>query len=112
MVTFLEFEKPVAELQARIKDLKDSAGETSVDIDADIAKLEAKVEKQLQAIYAKLTPWPKTQVARHTPRTHSKDLLAALVQDFTPLAGDPKYSEDHALVGGPARPPGRPRPGI
>src|SRR3546814_13367919 len=84
MVTFLEFEKPVAELQARIKDLKDSAGETSVDIDADIAKLEAKVEKQLQAIYAKLTPWQKTQGARHPQRPHLKDIPAATVQDCTP----------------------------
>jgi acetyl-CoA carboxylase carboxyl transferase subunit alpha len=108
MVTFLEFEKPVAELQARIKDLKDSAGETSVDIDADIAKLEAKVEKQLQAIYAKLTPWQKTQVARHPQRPHFKDILAALVLDFTPLACDRKFAEDHAIVGGPGRFRGRP----
>ncbi|BBE35941.1 acetyl-CoA carboxylase carboxyltransferase subunit alpha [Sphingosinicella microcystinivorans] len=108
MITYLEFEKPVAELETRIKELKASAGEGTVNIDAEVKKLEAKVEAQLKAIYAKLTPWQKTQVARHPARPHLKDITAALITDFTPLAGDRKFGEDCAIIGGPGRFRGRP----
>ena len=108
MITYLDFEKPVAELQARIKDLKDAGGGNGPDIDPEIAKLEAKVEAQLAQIYARLTPWQKTQVARHPQRPHFKDIAAALVTEFMPLAGDRKFAEDVAIIGGPARFRGRP----
>ncbi len=108
MITFLEFEKPVAELQSRINDLKASAGDGKINIDAEVARLEAKVEKQLSDIYAKLSPWQKTQVARHPARPHFKDLTAGLITDFTPLAGDRKFGEDVAIIGGPGRFRGRP----
>jgi acetyl-CoA carboxylase carboxyl transferase subunit alpha len=108
MITYLDFEKPVAELQARIKELKAARGDGAPNIDAEVGKLEAKVDAQLAAIYAKLTPWQKTQVARHPARPHFKDIVAALVTDFTPLAGDRKFGEDVAIIGGPARFRGRP----
>lgn len=108
MITFLEFEKPVAELLSRVKELKASNGENAINIDAEIARLEAKVETQLKAIYSKLTPWQKTQVARHPARPHFKDITADLLTDFTPLSGDRKFAEDVAVVGGPARFRGRP----
>lgn len=108
MITYLEFEKPVAELETRIRELKASAGEGAVNIDAEIRKLEAKVEAQLKAIYARLTPWQKTQVARHPARPHLKDITAALITDFTPLSGDRKFGEDCAIIGGPGRFRGRP----
>lgn len=102
MVTFLEFEKPVAELEARIKELKASAppGGGAVDIAPEVEKLEAKAAKLLRDTYAKLTPWQKTQVARHPMRPHFKDIVGRLIDDFTPLAGDRKFGEDAAIQGG------------
>ena len=100
MVTFLEFEKPVAELEARIKELKASAPEGGVDIAPEVEKLEAKAAKLLRDTYAKLTPWQKTQVARHPMRPHFKDIVGRLIDDFTPLAGDRKFGEDAAIQGG------------
>ena len=104
MVTFLEFEKPVAELEARIKELKasavadDSGG--GIDIAPEVEKLEAKAAKLLRDTYAKLTPWQKTQVARHPGRPHFRDIVDRLIDDFTPLAGDRKFGEDPAIQGG------------
>jgi len=106
MVTFLEFEKPVAELSAKIAELK--ASSAGVDIGPEIAKLEAKADKLLRETYAKLTPWQKTLVARHPARPHFKDVCARLLTDFTPLAGDRKFAEDAAIMGGFARFRGRP----
>jgi acetyl-CoA carboxylase carboxyl transferase subunit alpha len=108
MLTYLEFEKPVAELQARIDELKASASSGAIDIEADITRLEAKVEAQLRSLYARLTPWQKTLVARHPSRPHFKDIAASLLSDFTPLAGDRKFGEDYAIIGGPARFRGQP----
>jgi len=105
MVTYLEFEKPVAELEARIKELKGSSG--GVDIAPEVEKLEAKAEKLLRDTYAKLTPWQKTQVARHPSRPHFKDIVGRLIDDFTPLAGDRKFAEDAAITGGLGRFRGR-----
>lgn len=107
MTTYLEFEKPIAELKARIVDLQASADGGSVDISSEIQKLEAKAEKQLRDTYARLTPWQRTLVARHPERPHFKDYVAGLIQDFTPLAGDRNFAEDAAITGGLGRFRGR-----
>ena len=107
MVTFLEFEKPVAELEARIKELKASAPEGGVDIGPEVEKLEAKAAKLLRDTYAKLSPWQKTMVARHPMRPHFKDIVGRLIEGFTPLAGDRKFGEDAAIQGGLGRFRGR-----
>jgi len=107
MPTFLDFEKPVAELEARIAELRETASADEPNIAAEIAKLEERSQKQLRDTYARLTPWQKTQVARHPERPHFKDYVAALVEDFVPLAGDRGFGEDQAIVGGFARMNGR-----
>ncbi len=100
MATFLDFEKPIAELQARIDELRETAAEGTVDIDAEVARLQAKSDKLLRDTYAKLTPWQKTQVARHGERPHFKHYVAGLFQDFLPLAGDRAFGDDQAILGG------------
>lgn len=106
MVTFLDFERPIAELEAKIAELKAGAA-GKVNISKEITKLEAKVDKLLKDTYANLSPWQKTQVARHPSRPHFKDLVAGLVEDFTPLAGDRGFAEDAAIIGGIGRFKGR-----
>ncbi len=98
MVALLEFEKPVAELQARIAELRESAD--TANITPEIEKLEAKAAKLLAETYAKLTPWQKTQVARHPERPHFKHFIAGMVDDFMPLAGDRAFADDQAILGG------------
>lgn len=105
MVALLEFEKPVAELLARIAELRESADAT--DIEAEIAKLEAKADRLLHDTYAKLTPWQKTQVARHPDRPHFKHYVGQLIADFMPLAGDRAFGDDQAILGGLGRLDGR-----
>lgn len=105
MVALLEFEKPVADLLARIAELRESADAT--DIEAEIAKLEAKADKLLADTYGKLTPWQKTQVARHPDRPHFKHYVAQLIDDFMPLAGDRAFGDDQAILGGLGRLDGR-----
>jgi acetyl-CoA carboxylase carboxyl transferase subunit alpha len=100
MATFLDFEKPIAELQGRIDELRETAAEGAVDIDAEIAKLQAKSDALLTSTYARLTPWQKTQVARHADRPHYKDYVAALFEDYVPLAGDRAFADDQAIMGG------------
>ncbi|MBO9623632.1 MAG: acetyl-CoA carboxylase carboxyltransferase subunit alpha [Sphingomonas sp.] len=107
MATFLDFEKPIAELQSRIDALRDTAEGGSVDIDAEIAPLQAKAERLLQDTYAKLTPWQKTQVARHPERPHFKHYVAGLIDDFMPLGGDRAFADDNAIIGGLGRFRGR-----
>ncbi len=107
MATFLDFEKPIAELEARIAELRDTASAEETNIEAEIARLEEKAERQLRDTYARLTPWQKTQVARHPERPHFKDYVAALVEDFVPLAGDRAFGDDPAIVGGFGRLDGR-----
>ncbi len=102
MISYLEFEKPVAALEARIADLRAAAG-TEVDISAELKRLEVKSRDLLKATYSALTPWQKTQVARHPMRPHFRDYIAAMFSDFTPLGGDRVYGEDAAIVGGLAR---------
>ena len=103
MITFLDFEKPIADLEARVAELRETASSGSLDLEADIARLETKSAKLLRDAYAKLTPWQKAQVARHPERPHFKDYVAGIADDFLPLAGDRSYAEDPALVGGFAR---------
>ena len=100
MTTFLDFEKPMAELEARVAELRETAEAGSLNIDAEIEKLEAKAERMLRDTYGRLTPWQKTQVARHPERPHFKDYVAGLIEEFVPLSGDRAFGEDHAIVGG------------
>jgi acetyl-CoA carboxylase carboxyl transferase subunit alpha len=104
---FLDFEKPIAELRARVSELRETADAGSLDIEQEISKLEAKADRMLRETYAKLTPWQKTQVARHPQRPHLKDYIAGIVDDFMPLAGDRAFSDDQAIIGGLGRIDGR-----
>ena len=107
MATFLDFEKPLAELQSRIDELRKTAEGGDVDIDAEIGPLQAKSDKFLKEAYSRLTPWQKTQVARHPERPHFKHYVAALVEDFMPLGGDRAFADDNAIIGGLGRFRGR-----
>ncbi len=99
MRSYLDFEKPVAELDARIDELRALAA-TGSDIGDEISRVEEKSRQALDELYANLTPWQKTQVARHPQRPHCMDYVNALITEFTPLAGDRKFGEDEALIGG------------
>lgn len=99
----LDFEKPIAELEGKIEELRHMADDGTVNIAEDVGRLQAKVDKLLRSTYAKLTPWQKTQVARHPDRPHALDYIRALITDFTPLAGDRCFGEDMAIVGGLGR---------
>lgn len=107
MIAYLDFEKPIAELQSRIAELKETAEGGPANIDAEIRKLESKADRLLRDTYAKLTPWQKTQVARHQQRPHFKDYVGRLVEDFVPLSGDRAFSDDQAIIGGFGRMDGR-----
>jgi acetyl-CoA carboxylase carboxyl transferase subunit alpha len=100
MASFLDFEKPIAELQGRIDELRDTASDGAIDIDAEVKRLQTKSDALLKATYAKLTPWQKTQVARHPDRPHFGDYIAGLFEDFMPLAGDRAFADDQAILGG------------
>jgi acetyl-CoA carboxylase carboxyl transferase subunit alpha len=109
MRSYLDFEKPVADLEGQIEELKAVAAKgEAVDVAEEIMRLELKAAQALSEIYQKLTPWQKTQVARHPDRPHFADYLGALVEEFTPLAGDRAFGEDAAIVGGIGRFRGRP----
>jgi acetyl-CoA carboxylase carboxyl transferase subunit alpha len=101
MRSYLDFEKPVAELEAKIEELRalQSDGD-AVGIVEEINRLEIKAAQALQDVYGALTPWQKTQVARHPQRPHCLDYIATLITDFVPLAGDRKHGEDPAIIGG------------
>ena len=107
MMVYLDFEKPVAALEARILELQDAARDSDVDAGAEIAKLRAKADKQLKDTYANLTAWQKTQVARHPERPHFKHYIEAMFEDFMPLAGDRAFGDDQAIIGGLGRLNGR-----
>jgi len=102
MTSYLEFEKPLAELERRIGELRAVADqdEVEVDIDAEVARLEKKASAQLASIYKSLTPWQKTQVARHPSRPHFGDYIAHAFTDFMPLGGDRAFGDDQAILGG------------
>ena len=107
MATFLDFEKPIAELEARMAELRDTASAGELNIEAEIGRLEEKTDRLLRETYSRLTPWQKTQVARHPERPHFKDYVAALVEDFVPLGGDRNFGDDQAIIGGLGRMNGR-----
>ena len=99
--SYLDFEKPVAELEAKVEELRAMAATgNAVAIGEEISRLESKASQALRDLYAGLTPWQKTQVARHPQRPHCLDYVAQLISDFTPLAGDRKFGDDDAIVGG------------
>ena len=101
MRSYLDFEKPVAELEAKIEEMRVMQnGGDAIAIGEEINRIEGKAAQALKELYAELTPWQKTQVARHPQRPHCLDYVAELIDDFTPLAGDRTYGEDAAIVGG------------
>ena len=103
MKQFLDFEKPVAELEGKIEELRHLSDGGGVNIAEEVAKLQVKVERQLRQTYQKLTAWQKVQVARHPDRPHASDAIARLIEEFTPLAGDRVFAEDRAVLGGIGR---------
>ncbi|NMN04284.1 MULTISPECIES: acetyl-CoA carboxylase carboxyltransferase subunit alpha [unclassified Novosphingobium] len=104
MISYLEFEKPVAALEARIAELRDTAAASGeLDIAAEIRRLETKSAELLASTYRALTPWQKTQVARHPARPHFRDYVERMFTGFMPLGGDRLYGEDQAIIGGFAR---------
>jgi acetyl-CoA carboxylase carboxyl transferase subunit alpha len=107
MSTLLDFEKPIAELEGKAKELRHLQDGSELDLADEIARLESRAAKLLSATYAKLTPWQKAQVARHPDRPRFKDYVAELITDFTRLAGDRAFADDHAIQGGIGRLRGR-----
>ncbi len=106
-ITYLDFEKPIAELETRVAELKATADAGSIDLGPEVARLEAKASKLLRETYSRLTPWQKAQVARHPERPHFNDYLAGMVDEFVPLAGDRAFADDPAIIGGLGRIDGR-----
>jgi acetyl-CoA carboxylase carboxyl transferase subunit alpha len=103
MRQFLDFEKPVAELESKIDELREMTSPGDINIADEVARLSAKSDAQLRALYAKLTPWQKILVARHEQRPKAAAVIAALITDFTPLAGDRAFADDAAILGGMGR---------
>lgn len=104
MLTFLDFEKPIAELEGKIRELRQLARtDDEVNITEEVGRLEGKLDSLLRDTYRKLDPWQKTQVARHPERPHFFDYVERLVDDFVPLAGDRAFAEDLAIIGGLGR---------
>ena len=107
MESFLEFEKPVAELEGKIKELRHMVDDGDMDIAEEVTKLQARADKLLEETYSTLSPWQKTMVARHLDRPHFSNYVTDLIEDFSSLAGDRTYGDDRAVVGGPGRFRGR-----
>ena len=103
MPTYLDFEKPIAELEGKIEELRHLDTSGDVNIAEEVSKLQVKADRLLSQTYSKLTPWDKVLVARHPDRPHGIDCIDRLIEDFTPLAGDRAFSEDAAIVGGLGR---------
>ena len=104
---FLDFERPVAELESKIEELRHLSTENGLNIAEEVARLSGQADRLLRQTYARLTPWQKVLVARHPERPHCRDFVTGLVEDFTPLAGDRAFAEDAAVLGGLARFHGR-----
>jgi acetyl-CoA carboxylase carboxyl transferase subunit alpha len=100
---FLDFEKPISELEAKIEELRHLSNSDGLNIAEEINRLQVKLDRLLTSTYGKLTPWQKAQVARHPDRPHASDYIAALIADFMPLAGDRGFAEDKAIIGGLGR---------
>ena len=107
MISFLEFEKPVASLELRIKEMRSLESDDGVDVASEIERLEVKSSELLASTYASLTPWQKTQVARHPQRPHFRDYIEHAFTDFMPLGGDRNFGDDEAIMGGFAKLDGR-----
>lgn len=103
MTSYLEFEKPIAALDARITELRETANDGDLDIESEIQKLQTKSERLLKSTYRNLSPWQKTQVARHPQRPHFQDYVAHIFDDFELLAGDRAFADDQAILGGFAK---------
>lgn len=101
--SFLDFEKPIAELEGKIEELRHQSDTGDIKIAEEVERLQTRVERLLKQTYGKLSPWQRVQVARHPDRPHCLDYIAALIDSFTPLAGDRTYAEDAAIVGGLGR---------
>ena len=101
--SFLDFEKPIAELEGKIEELRHLSDDGGISIADEVEKLQARVDKQLSYTYARLSAWQKVQVARHPDRPHCLDYVETLITGFVPLAGDRSYAEDHAVIGGIGR---------
>jgi acetyl-CoA carboxylase carboxyl transferase subunit alpha len=109
MTNYLEFERPLAEIEGKAEELRAMARDNNeMDIEAEAAALDKKASSMLLDLYSTLTPWRKCQVARHPDRPHCKDYIKALFQEYTPLAGDMNFADDHSIMGGLARLEGRP----
>src|ERR1700723_2285700 len=104
---YLDFEKPIAELEGKIEELRRMSEPDGINIADEVARLTVVADRQLRATYARLTPWQKTLVARHPDRPRATAYIAALITDFTPLAGDRAFANDAAVVGGLGRFQGR-----
>jgi acetyl-CoA carboxylase carboxyl transferase subunit alpha len=101
MTNYLEFEKPLAEIEGKAEELRAMArANEEMDIEKEAAALDRKAEAMLADLYRNLSPWRKTLVARHTDRPHCKDYIDTLFTEFTPLAGDRNFADDHAVMGG------------
>jgi acetyl-CoA carboxylase carboxyl transferase subunit alpha len=107
MTTYLDFEKPIAELESKIAELRHLPNSGDVDIAEEVLRLQDRVQKQLRVTYAKLTPWQRVQVARHAERPHAQRYIDRLITEYTPLAGDRAFGDDAAIVGGVGRFAGR-----
>ena len=107
MTNFLEFEKPIAELEGKMEELRHMSDIGDIKIADELSKLQGRIDKSLKQIYTKLTPWQTVMVARHPDRPHCVDYISALITEFTPLAGDRAFAEDHAIIGGLGRFRGR-----
>ena len=107
-VSFLDFEQPIAELEAKIEELSHLTTDKSVNVEEEMAKLRTKSQQLTRSIFANLSPWQITQLARHPQRPYALDYIAAFCTDFQELHGDRMYADDMAIVGGPARLDGRP----
>jgi acetyl-CoA carboxylase carboxyl transferase subunit alpha len=103
MQTFLDFERPIAELESKIEELRHLSDAGEINIADEVGKLQGEADRLLRQAYANLTPWQKVQVARHPERPHSARYIDTLIEDYTPLAGDRVYAEDFAIVGGLGR---------
>jgi acetyl-CoA carboxylase carboxyl transferase subunit alpha len=109
MTNYLEFERPLAEIEGKAEELRAMArDDNEMDIEAEAVALDKKASSMLLDLYSTLTPWRKCQVARHPDRPHCKDYIKALFQEYTPLAGDRNFADDHSIMGGLARLEGRP----
>src|SRR4051794_35765884 len=97
---FLEFERPIAELEGKLEELRHLSAESGLNIAEEVARLQSQADRFLRQAYARLTPWQKVEVARHPERPHCREYIAALITDFTPLAGDRAFADDAAVIGG------------